>query len=123
VRRGFAGTEETLYPDREGVVEIAARPCEPLAICLDPDLSWGGHIGPPLHRTGSTIRFAGGERVGADLRPLPIGARLDPGTGVFTWLPGPGFWGTFTLEFVAGGEGGKARRQRVNAIVGGESHE
>jgi len=113
IRCGFAGSEETIYPNRDGVVEIAARPCEPLTICLDPDIS-----DPTLHRTGSTVRFAGGERVGIDLRPLPVGARLDPGTGVFTWLPGPGFRGTFTLEFVAGHGDGTVARTRVRVEVG-----
>jgi len=98
VRRGFAGSEETLYPDRDGVIEIVARPCEPLAIELDPD------------RSG---RFAGHERVGNDLRPLPVCARLDPDTGVFTWLPGPGFRGSFALEFLADRCTGTIARQRV----------
>ncbi|HNX96215.1 MAG TPA: hypothetical protein PKK12_00905, partial [Candidatus Aminicenantes bacterium] len=62
-----------------------------LTICLDPDLD-----DPNL--------FAGGERVGTDLRPLPIGSRLDPDTGIFTWLPGPGFRGVFFLEFTTGGD-------------------
>jgi hypothetical protein len=31
--------------------------------------------------------------------PLPIGSRLDPGEGTFTWLPGPGFLGAYDLAF------------------------
>jgi len=58
-------------------------------------------------------RFAGLERVGKDLRPLPIGSRLDQDTGVFTWLPGPGFRGAFELEFLSGRSDGPVKRQRV----------
>jgi len=122
VRNGFAGAGETVYPDRDGLVEVTARAGEPLAICLDPDLAdiglaVGGHRGPPLHRTGPAIRFAGSERFGRDIRPLPVGARLDPQTGVFTWLPGPGFHGTFALEFIAGGGNGAVTRQRVTVTI------
>ena len=31
--------------------------------------------------------------------PLPIGSRIDPGDGTFTWLLGPGFIGTYELVF------------------------
>jgi len=102
VKRGFAAAEEMIYPDRDGVVEVTARTGEPLAIELDPDLSG---------------RLAGIERVGADLRPLPIGSRLDPQTGLFTWLPGPGFRGTFALEFLTGRNDGTAARQRVRVRI------
>jgi len=33
--------------------------------------------------------------------PLPIGARIDPATGVFTWAPAAGFVGRY--DFVLGG--------------------
>jgi len=100
VRRGFSDIEETPTPDRDGVLHVAGRIGEPLTICLDPDLD-----GPNL--------FTGGERVGTDLRPLPVGSRLDPDTGIFTWLPGPGFRGVFFLEFTAGGDQHADLRQRV----------
>jgi hypothetical protein len=101
------------------VVEIKARAGEPLAICLDPDQTdlEGGHAGPPLQRVPSTIWFAGIERVGSDIRPLPIGARLDPDTGVFSWLPGPGFRGAFTLEFLANRGGPSPARHLVRVIL------
>jgi hypothetical protein len=39
-------------------------------------------------------------------KPLPVGAQIDPVTGVFTWSPGPGFVGSYDL--VLGG-----RRVRI----------
>ena len=36
------------------------------------------------------------------LRPLPPGSRLDPGTGTFTWAPGPGYVGAYDLVFLEG---------------------
>ena len=43
---------------------------------------------------------AGYSRVNGELKPLPIGARIDPATGVFTWHPGVGFLGAH--DFVLG---------------------
>jgi sugar lactone lactonase YvrE len=36
------------------------------------------------------------------LRDLPPGSRLDAATGRFTWMPGPGYLGTYRLAFVCG---------------------
>lgn len=38
------------------------------------------------------------------LRDLPLGSRLDPATGQFTWAPGVGYHGTYRLAFVRGSE-------------------
>ena len=38
------------------------------------------------------------------LRDLPPGSHLDPGTGVFTWAPAPGYFGTYDLAFLRAGE-------------------
>jgi hypothetical protein len=42
-------------------------------------------------------------RTADGLGPLPIGSRLDPASGVFTWHPGVGFVGTYDFLFEAGG--------------------
>jgi hypothetical protein len=36
------------------------------------------------------------------LRPLPPGGQLNTATGQFTWVPGPGYIGTYDLVFVQG---------------------
>ena len=37
-------------------------------------------------------------------RPLPMGSYLDSKTGVFTWAPGVGYFGTYRLVFVRNGD-------------------
>jgi hypothetical protein len=41
------------------------------------------------------------------LRDLPAGSQLDGAAGTFTWMPGPGYVGTYELAFVQ--EGGQTR--------------
>ena len=121
VRRGFAGTEETVYPGRDGQVVIVTQGNQPLEIRLDPDFQVGEpgllrqHPDPRL--PVGPARFFGCERVASDLRRLPVGSRLDPQTGVFTWLPGPGFRGEFVLEFLGHQGGAALARQRIRVRV------
>jgi hypothetical protein len=51
---------------------------------------------------GAIPRYEGYLIVGDELRPLPIGSTLDARTGIFSWLPGPGFLGDYRLVFVDG---------------------
>ena len=37
------------------------------------------------------------------VRALPVGSQLDPTTGVFTWAPPAGYFGTYELVFLRGG--------------------
>jgi len=45
-------------------------------------------------------RYSGYMIVGDALRPLPVGSTLDRRAGRFSWMPGPGFVGTYELVFV-----------------------
>ncbi len=42
--------------------------------------------------------------VNGKLRDLPIGSHLDTSTGTFTWNPPVGYFGTYRLVFVGGGQ-------------------
>jgi len=55
--------------------------------------------------------------VGDELRPLPIGSTLDAKKGTFSWLPGPGFLGTYNLVFVQEDEFGIGRRIPVAVTI------
>jgi hypothetical protein len=55
------------------------------------------------------LRLAAGIEAGylvanGTLRDLPPGSHLDPTTGVFTWMPGPGHLGAYRLVFLGRGE-------------------
>ena len=54
-------------------------------------------------------------RTSEGLRALPIGSRIDPASGVFTWAPGVGFVGTYDFVFVH--DGGLAVGQREVRII------
>jgi hypothetical protein len=53
---------------------------------------------------------------GEALRPLPIGSRLDPVAGTFTWQPGVGFVGSYDLAFIRH-SGGHILRQDVRVVL------
>ena len=72
---------EYFFPDRDGVVTIAAHELDRIELLIEPGA------------TGVMITPHGD-------KPLPAGLRIDPTTGVFTWAPGPGFVGTY--DFVLG---------------------
>jgi hypothetical protein len=50
------------------------------------------------------------------LRPLPIGSTLDTNRGIFTWQPGPGFYGTYEFVFIKT-DGSERRKIRVRVKI------
>jgi hypothetical protein len=61
--------------------------------------------------------YTGYLRVGSELHALPIGSRLDPTTGVFTWAPGVGFVHSYDLVFVRRTDGQAVARREVRFIL------
>ncbi len=96
-RRGFVldAPFRSYEPDSQGVVVVQAEELDRVE----------------LKTTGAT---AGYLRVGEQLRPLPIGSRLD--AGVFVWQPGPGFVGSYDLVFVRSGSRGLVK-QDVRVVL------
>jgi hypothetical protein len=60
---------------------------------------------------------AGYLRVAGGLAPLPIGSALNASTGVFTWMPGVGFIGTYDLVFVRWSGGRVVARYDVRIVL------
>lgn len=60
--------------------------------------------------------------VGKTLRPLPIGSSLDPEEGIFYWLPGPGFVGTFNFIFIIEEKNGQLSKKRLDIVIDPRSH-
>jgi hypothetical protein len=79
-RRGFdlSAAYQTYRAGPDGVITIQSEELDRIELLL-----------------GAGAR--GFSRVGGARQPLPIGARIDPDTGVFTWNPGVGFVGAYDL--------------------------
>jgi len=95
LKRGFnLKTEpEVLKPDNYGTIYFQIREVERIEMELGEDKGYRGYL-----------------LVGEKLRPLPIGSTLDPRTGRFSWLPGPGFFGSYDLIFIHEDEFGGVKK-------------
>ena len=60
-------------------------------------------------------------RTSEGLRALPIGSRIDPASGVFTWAPGVGFVGTYDFVFVHEGTRRRPTRGPDHPAAEGQS--
>jgi hypothetical protein len=69
-----------------------------------------------VHLSDAQGGFSGYHDVGGELRGLPVGSSLDTRRGIFYWLPGPGFVGTYDLLFVRG-VAGSAERVKVSVTI------
>ncbi|MBI4893369.1 MAG: hypothetical protein HY821_22300 [Acidobacteria bacterium] len=56
-----------------------------------------------LPPASGTAPWQGGQRVNVELRALPVGSTLDSAHGIFYWQLGPGFLGSYALEFALEG--------------------
>lgn len=50
-------------------------------------------------------------------RPLPVGSTLNPGKGMFSWLPGPGFVGPYCFIFIIEEEDGRRYKKRLDIVI------
>jgi hypothetical protein len=68
---------------------------------------------------GSTGRhqYTGYLQTAGGLKPLPVGSSLDASTGTFTWMPGVGFYGAYTLTFVRWSGANAVARQDVRITL------
>jgi hypothetical protein len=107
IKKGWEQRAETLeiYPDRAGTITIEINQLERVEIHLSKNPGNVEHVDRKVIGAGDRAReWQGFLLVGEQLRKLPIGSRLDTGKGIFYWMPGPGFIGTYRLVFVGVGQ-------------------
>ena len=102
VLRGFDPKRPTeqVFPDLTGISRIELEEVELLELDLAA-MDLGMRAG------ARNVRFRGYQIAGTEFRPLPIGSTLDSSTGLFAWLPGPGFLGKYRLLFIRDENGGR----------------
>jgi len=54
---------------------------------------------------------------GNKFHPLPIGSTLDTGTGTFSWIPGPGFYGNYRLVFIKKGPEDELSKKEIHLKI------
>jgi hypothetical protein len=81
-------TPQAVFPESTGVVHVKAVETEQIEVSLANQFDEAGGV------------YEGYVVVDGHLRALPVGSTLDRGLGVYRWLPGPGFIGTYEFVFV-----------------------
>jgi len=64
-------------------------------------------------QSSNDFTYSGYLAIGNRLMKLPVGSTLDPKTGVFSWIPGPGYLGTFHLVFVETAPAGTMTKKNI----------
>jgi len=73
--------------DEQGMNRVVIREMERVEIHLS-------------DQSSNDFTYSGYLVIGERLMKLPVGSTLDPQTGVFSWIPGPGHLGPFRLVFI-----------------------
>jgi hypothetical protein len=101
IKRGYdlIGNLESqfIYPDEKGILKIKIEELERIKIKFFQDSSV----------------IAGYLIVGGQLRPLPIGSKLDSDNCIFYWLVGSGFIGDYEFIFIEKNQNGKLNRRNI----------
>jgi len=102
IKKGFSLKKEPeiLQLDNNGTVQFEIKEVERVEVDLGKGRDYRGYL-----------------LVGEELRSLPIGSILDQRTGTFSWMPGPGFLGTYDLLFLQTDEFGITRRIPVKVTI------
>jgi hypothetical protein len=95
------GTGKSLFPDDEGIINIEIKELERVEFRFEGTMG----LAPLSSYTGFLV-------IGDQLRSLPIGSTLDAKRGIFTWQPGPGFYGTYEFVFIKA-DGSDRRKVRL----------
>jgi hypothetical protein len=105
-----------VYPDSNGIIPVETRELERVEIYLN---DYPTEVNDRVNKDSSNNSkfkiqnskfYSGYQVVGNQLRSLPIGSTLDKERGIFYWLPGPGFLGTYRMIFFVESETGRLRK-------------
>ena len=102
IRRGFnlKAEPDVLQPDNYGIFHIEIQEVERIEINL-----------------GKAETLKGYQVVGQELRSLPIGSTLHSTNETYSWMPGPGFIGTYELLFLKTDGFGATKRIQVKVTI------
>jgi len=119
VKKGWgepaAGAYECVVPGPDGSIRLSVPEVTPIVLALEePGMDVSARTADHrTHRSGSIEAY---ELVRDELRPLPVGASFDPKTGVFSWIPGPGFVGEYTIVFLKNSSMGNVKKTVTIAV-------
>lgn len=108
LKKGFNENKrpKAIYTDNEGIINIEIKELERVEFQFEGTMG----LAPLSTYTGFLV-------IGDRLSPLPIGSNLDTKRGIFSWQPGPGFYGTYEFAFIkADGSDRRKVRVRVNIL-------
>lgn len=91
-------TPRGIYPDKNGVIHLKIKELERINIHLD------------RYRIGYML-------VNSKPRLLPVGSKMDPKTGLFSWQPGPGFIGEYEFVFFGRDRSGRIVKRNVQITI------
>jgi len=122
MRKGFLAAEPftTSISDDSGIHRIEINEVQRIEIALNGDPGESAGRGEKQRRitiSATPSRYSGYLVVGDELRPLPIGSTLDEAIGIFSWMPGPGFLGTYDLVFLIQDPYGTINRTFVQVVI------
>ena len=102
VKKGYKvdSDPELLMPDDSGMFHIKIVEADRMEIDMGKGSNYWGFL-----------------LVGEELRQLPIGSTLNARTGRLSWMPGPGFLGTYDLVFIKEDGFGITRRIPIRVTI------
>jgi len=106
-QNGFREDSETqlVEADKSGHIIVQSKELERIEVRLNP------------YGDSNRNRYFGYHIIGRHLMPLPIGSTLDTEKGIFYWLPGPGFIGTYRFVFGQEKQNGELSKKLVTVKI------
>ena len=106
-KRGFCRDidQPIIHVDDNGIIEIKIKELERVEFRFEGTMG----LAPLSTYTGFLV-------IDDCFRSLPIGSTLDTNRGIFSWQPGPGFYGTYEFVFIKT-DGIDRRRVRLRVKI------